>query len=58
MSDLKESKISSENVYKGSFLNIRKDRVTLPMGKHPLENGSNIQVQLVSYLLCQMVTLH
>ena len=33
MTDLKESKISSENVYKGSFLDIRKDRVTLPNGK-------------------------
>ncbi len=33
MADLKESKISSENVYKGSFLDIRKDRVTLPDGK-------------------------
>ena len=43
MTDLKESKISSENVYKGSFLDIRKDIVTLPNGntstrewiKHP-----------------------
>ena len=33
MTDLKESKISSENVYKGSFLDIRKDRVTLPNRK-------------------------
>ena len=43
MTDLKESKISSENVYKGSFLDIRKDIVPLPIGntstrewiKHP-----------------------
>ena len=43
MVDLREYKISSENVYKGSFLDIRKDRVTLPNGntstrewiKHP-----------------------
>jgi len=43
MADLKESKISSEIIYKGSFLDIRKDIVTLPNGntstrewiKHP-----------------------
>lgn len=43
MSDLKESKLSSEIVYQGSFLDVRKDKVLLPDGntstrewiKHP-----------------------
>ena len=43
MSELKESKINSKIVYKGSFLDVRKDKVKLPNGntgtrewiKHP-----------------------
>ena len=33
MSNLKETSISSENVYQGSFLDVRKDTVELPNGK-------------------------
>ena len=33
MTDLKESKISTEVVYKGDFLDVRRDKVLLPNGK-------------------------
>jgi len=33
LSDLKETSLSSENVYQGSFLDVRKDIVQLPNGK-------------------------
>jgi ADP-ribose pyrophosphatase len=41
MSDLKETKLSSTNVYKGAFLDVRRDEVTLPDGKTSIREWIN-----------------